>query len=163
MLVVCAVLICYLLWRVETLIELDIPQTLEVNGESPMIEEQAINNDLGLLLQQHCIDTRLYLQHDLTVIQLAKSVGTNRTYLSQYFSSQGTTYNAYINNLRINHFIGLYREAIASQRSISAKQLAHDSGYRSYSTFTLAFKQRMGQNVMAWMRGSSLATPFEVF
>ena len=145
------VLIGYLLWRVETLSELDTPQSLEVDEESLMIEEQIMNNDLGLLLQQHCIDTHLYLQHDLTVIQLAKVIGTNRTYLSQYFSSQGTTYNAYINNLRINHFVSLYREVTASQQSISAKQLAHDSGYRSYSTFALAFKQRMGQTVHAWM------------
>ena len=145
------VLIGYLLWRVETLSELDSPQSLEVDEESLMIEEQIMNNDLGLLLQQHCIDTHLYLQHDLTVIQLAKVIGINRTYLSQYFSSQGTTYNAYINNLRINHFVSLYREVTASQQSISAKQLAHDSGYRSYSTFALAFKQRMGQTVHAWM------------
>ena len=145
------VLIGYLLWRVETLSELDTPQSLEVDEESLMIEEQIMNNDLGLLLQQHCIDTHLYLQHDLTVIQLAKVIGTNRTYLSQYFISKDTTYNAYINNLRINHFVSLYCEVTASQQSISAKQLAHDSGYRSYSTFALAFKQRMGQTVHAWM------------
>jgi len=31
-------------------------------------------------------------------------------------------------------------------------RLAHESGYQSYSTFSLAFKQRMGQTVTAWMR-----------
>ncbi len=145
------VLICYLLWRVETLSDLSTLQSLDVNEETPIIEEQTTNRDLGPLLQKYCIDTQLYLQHDLTVIQLAKAIGTNRTYLGQYFSSLDTTYNAYINNLRINHFVSLYREAIATQRSVSAKQLASDSGYRSYSTFSLAFKQRMGQSVMAWM------------
>ena len=34
---------------------------------------------------------------------------------------------------------------------VTAKQLASDSGYRSYSTFSLAFKQRMGQSVTTWM------------
>ena len=152
MLVVCAMLICYLPWRVETLSDLSIPQSQEADEESPMTDEQTMTNDLGLLLQQRCIDTQLYLQHDLTASQLAKTVGTNRTYLSQYFSSQGTTYNAYINNLRIQHFISLYRESLASQQSVSAKQLSHDSGYRSYSTFALAFKQRTGQSVAAWMQ-----------
>lgn len=146
------VLIGYLLWRVETLSDLSIPQSQEADEESPMTDEQTMTNDLGLLLQQRCIDTQLYLQHDLTASQLAKTVGTNRTYLSQYFSSQGTTYNAYINNLRIQHFISLYRESLASQQSVSAKQLSHDSGYRSYSTFALAFKQRTGQSVAAWMQ-----------
>ena len=168
-------LICYLLWRVETLSDLSISQPLSI----PVVEEiattgkieddavyqssdvehhlsedlsEATSDKIGSLLQQHCIDTQLYLQHDLTVSQLAQAIGTNRTYLSQYFSRQGTTYNAYINNLRINHFVSLYREAIAAQRSFTVQRLASESGYRSYSTFSLAFKQRMGQSVTAWMR-----------
>ena len=155
MLVICVVFIYYLLWRVETLSDLSISQPLSVNEETPITEEQAIYKDLGPLLQKYCIDTQLYLQHDLTVIQLAKTIGTNRTYLGKYFSSLDTTYNVYINNLRINHFVSLYREAVATQRSVSAKQLASESGYRSYSTFALAFKQRMGQSVTDWMRNTS--------
>jgi AraC-like DNA-binding protein len=124
-------------------------EDVEGNGLS-----QAMREHFGALLQQHCIDTQLYLQHDLNLSQLAKAIGTNRFYLSQYFSSQGTTYNAYINKLRIDHFIELYHEASATAegQSIQAKQLAARSGYRSYSTFSLAFKQRMGVSVTAWMR-----------
>ena len=143
------VLIGYLLWRVETLSDLSIAQP-----QSLPAAETAAHDNIGLLLQQHCIDTQLFLQHDLTLQQLAKAIGTNRLYLSQYFSGQGLTYNTYINDLRINHFVKLYREAIAAHSPFTAQQLAHDSGYRSYSTFSLAFKQRMGQTVTAWMRGA---------
>ena len=156
------VLIGYLLWRVETLSDLSISQqqSLSVDLIEPVSQDRPAlatlpAKNIGLLLKQHCIDTQLYLQHDLTVIQLAKAIGTNRTYLYQYFSSQDTTYNAYINNLRINHFVSLYRESIATKCNFSAKQLAIDSGYRSYSTFALAFKQRMGQSVTDWMRHTS--------
>ena len=114
-----------------------------------------IRNSIGSLLQQHCVDKQLYLQHDLTLLQLAKAIGTNRFYLSQYFSSQGTTYNDYINDLRINHFVSLYREAVDSQRSITAQQLALESGYRSYNTFRNAFKRKTGQSVTAWMKAAS--------
>ena len=175
------VLTGYLLWRVETLSDLSLSQT----SSYPITEEettttgkeeiattekeeavatgnmednglpQTIHDGIEPLLQQHCIDTQLYLQHDLTLQQLAKAIGTNRYYLSQYFSNQGMTYNAYINNLRINHFVSLYQEAVASQRSFTAQQLAFDSGYHSYSTFSLAFKQRMGQNVTTWMRDTA--------
>jgi AraC-like DNA-binding protein len=55
-----------------------------------------------------------------------------------------------INNLRIEHFVR-YREAIANSRPFTAQQLAQESGFRSYSTFGTAFKQRMGQNVSSWM------------
>ena len=91
----------------------------------------------------------------MTLTQLAQTIGTNRFYLSQYFSSQGMTYNAYINDLRISHFVSLYHEATTTLRSFTALQLAYDSGYRSYSTFSLAFKQRMGQTVTAWMRDAA--------
>ena len=153
------VLVCYLLWRVETLSDLSQSggQTVQDLAQElvPMTAETTTPDDIGPLLQQYCVDTKLYLQHDLTVAQLAQTIGTNRTYLGQYFARQDTTYNAYINNLRINHFISLYREAVAAQRPFSAKNLANESGYRSYSTFSLAFKQRMGQSVTAWMQQSA--------
>ena len=153
------VLVCYLLWRVETLSDLSQSggQVAQDSAQEPvpMTAETTTPDDIGPLLQQYCVDTKLYLQHDLTVAQLAQTIGTNRTYLGQYFARQDTTYNAYINNLRINHFISLYREAVAAQRPFSAKNLANDSGYRSYSTFSLAFKQRMGQSVTAWMQQSA--------
>ena len=157
--VVVILLICYLLWRVETLSDLNIPQpqslpadetTTEVIGGDSFLP--TIRDNIGSLLQQHCIDKQLYLQHDLTILQLAKTIGTNRYYLSQYFSNQSTTYNAYINDLRINHFVSLYHEAVDSKRSITAQQLALESGYRSYNTFRDAFKRKTGQSVTAWIR-----------
>jgi AraC-like DNA-binding protein len=60
-----------------------------------------------------------------------------------------------INNLRIEHFVRLYREAIANSRPFTAQQLAQESGFRSYSTFGTAFKQRMGQNVSSWMHDAA--------
>ena len=148
------VLICYLLWRVETLSDLSISQQqsqlaaelASVESEDADHDElpQAILDKIRTSLQQHCIDTQLYLQHDLTISQLAQAIGTNRTYLSQYFSSQGLTYNAYINDLRINHFVSLYRENVAAQRSFTVYQLAKESGYSSYSTFCGIIKRKTG-------------------
>ena len=149
MLVVTATLIGYLLWRVETLSDLSIQKVSGPDSQHAFATSQP--KDLTLLLQRHCIDAQLYLQYDLNIGQLAKAIGTNRFYLSQYFSSLGITYNTYINDLRINYFTRLYRKAVAEGRSFTAQQLAGESGYRSYSTFRLAFQQRMGQNVRAWM------------
>ena len=122
-----------------------------------VVSDSPVNIDLGQierLLEEHCVSRQLYLQHDLTLAQLARAIGTNRSYLSQYFSRQGITYNTYINNLRINHFIRRCREAARAGQPVIAQQLASDSGYHSYSTFSLAFKQRTGLSVTAWMRGS---------
>ena len=178
--VVVLVLIALLLWRVETLPELD--QTLQTHPQPLPIREgseypQGCNSadelssplpygegqgegllvgieglqSLERLLAERCVAPQLYLQHDLTLQQLAQAVGTNRSYLSQYFSRQGITYNTYINNLRINHFIERYQELSAARQPIIAQQLAQESGFRSYRTFSRAFMQRTGQSVTAWM------------
>ena len=158
--IIILVLVFYLLWRVETLSDLSLslqPESQPIDLSIPAKRESDVSQkvptaNIGPLLQKYCIDTQLYLQHDLTLSQLAHAIGTNRTYLTKYFIHQGVTYNAYINDLRISYFVNLYREAAATGSPITAQQLAHDSGYRSYSTFSLAFKQRMGQTVTAWMR-----------
>ena len=169
------ILFALLLWRVETLPLLAEPSTdddcaepsLESIEEAPAEPEPASHpspltsqkgsldlSQIEQLLAEHCVDTKLYLQHDLTLQQLAQAIGINRFYLSQYFSRQSITYNTYINNLRINYFISRYQEVVKTQRAFTVQQLASESGYRSYSTFSLAFKQRMGQTVSTWMHNN---------
>ena len=105
------------------------------------------------LLKERCEATRLYLENDLTLQMLAQAMGTNRSYLSQYFSRKGFTYNTYINSLRINYFISRCRELSAAGQDIPIQQLALESGFGSYRTFSRAFLQRTGQSVTAWMNG----------
>ncbi len=165
MLVISAVFICYLLWRVETLSDLSIPiQTdeaipvvgAEETDTTEKVEDNALpltmRNNIGPLLKQYCEEPQLYLQYDLTLSQLANLIGTNRLYLSQHFSSQGMTYNAYINGLRIQHFIRLYHEAAATHQPVRAQQLAYQSGFRNYNTFNAAFKKIMEMTATEWMQ-----------
>lgn len=118
-------------------------------GESPV----SIDLDkIEQLLKKHCADAQLYLQPDLTLPQLASAIGTNRSYLSQYFSRQSITYNTYINNLRINYFVRRCQEAAKAGQPIVAQQLAEESGFSTYRTFSRAFMLRTGQSVSTWMR-----------
>ena len=146
------ILVCYLLWRVETLSDL----STSIQTDTVTSTALTISSNIGSLLKRYCEEPQLYLQHDISAIQLAKQIGTNRLYLSKYFASQGITYNAYINTLRIQHFIKLYYEAVATHQPIAVQQLAHQSGFRSYSTFNAAFKQIMGMTATGWMRASEL-------
>ena len=146
------VLICFLLWRVETLSDLSMPVQLD---RSQSTSDTLPAKNIGSLLKHYCEEPQLYLQHDLTLLQLARTIGTNRFYLSQYFSSQGMNYNAYINHLRVNHFISLYRDAAAAHRSVTSQQLALESGYSSYSTFRNAFIHMTGLSVTAWIKSQN--------
>ena len=175
--VCCIVLVGHLLWRVETLSDLSITQPLPIeiigiqdnslsddnsrpddnrqpnDGDSPSSDTKtdATFEQIGALLQQRCEDARLYLHHGLTLAQLAQAIGTNRTYLGLYFSSKKISYNTYVNDLRIRHFVSLYRDAVAARCTVTAHQLASESGYRNYKTFSVAFRERMGQSVTEWM------------
>ena len=142
------ILVSFLVWRVESLSDLSINKPQSIITE----REELAEDKIGPLLQRHCIETRLYLQYDLSVQQLCKAIGTNRNYLSQYFSRKGITYNAYINGLRIDYFISRYQQAVADRQQFTLKQLALDSGFRNYTTFSNAFKQRTGKSVTTWMQ-----------
>ena len=145
-----------LLWRVETLKDLstDILPPKPAQREACPCKTPSPKGEIShirQLLAKHCEDTRLYLQTDLTLSQLSVAVGVNRYYLSQYFTSQDTSYYEYIHDLRVDYFIARYRELAAAQKPIVAQQLAQESGYHSYSTFSAAFKQRMHMSVTTWM------------
>ena len=164
-------IIVFLLWRVETLQDLEThPQPLpgregdeypqggtvvdELTTPFPAREGQGGGSidHIKQQLEAYCEACQPYLRHDITLQQLASAIGTNRTYLGNYFALQGITYNAYINRLRINHFMRLYQESVSSDSSVTATELAKQSGFRSYSTFSVAFKQFNGQTVAAWMK-----------
>ena len=162
-----------LLWRVDTLQSLTPDQPPTDEGSEYAIEQEEANEPfvdelstplpcrerqrVGELLKKHCEDTQLYVKQDLNLTQLSAAIGVNHYYLSQYFASQGTSYYAYIHDLRIRHFVARYRELAAAHEPIVAQQLAQESGYHSYSTFSTAFKQRMHKSVAAWMREEVLA------
>lgn len=145
------IIIVFILWRVETLQQLDNNTEDMVADGNDETDQTSAPNDIGALLVRHCELPQLYLRHDLTLQQLAVCIGTNRTYLSSYFAEHDMTYNAYINRLRIEHFMSLYSKARKSSLPIIAKDLAAQSGYSSYMTFGAAFKRYTGSTVTAWM------------
>ncbi len=152
------ILIALLLWRVETLQQLEpIPQEETVSIDTQTVSEGALTipSNIGTQLKEFCENTLLYLHHDITLDELSKAIGTNRTYLSTYFALEGISYNAYINRLRIQHFVKLYRERKKQKQQFTALELANESGFRSYATFGLAFKRFMGQTVTSWMKEDS--------
>jgi len=66
--VILVVLICYLLWREETLSDLSIP----VNDTTEeMVTTLSIRSNIGPLLKKYCEDAQLYLQYDITANQLS--------------------------------------------------------------------------------------------
>lgn len=96
------------------------------------------SNDIGAALHRLFVEERLYLTPGLKLSDVAKRIGTNRTYLSQYFNRDGgTTFYDYVNNLRIDH-----AERLLADTGYTQEKVAENSGFNSLSTFLRAFKAR---------------------
>lgn len=96
------------------------------------------SNGIGAALHRLFVEERLYLTPGLKLSDVAKRIGTNRTYLSQYFNrDSGTTFYEYVNNLRIDH-----AERLLADTDDTLEKVAECSGFNSLSTFLRAFKSR---------------------
>jgi YesN/AraC family two-component response regulator len=88
-------------------------------------------------------EQQLYLRPDLTLQELAQSLGTNRTYVSNYISQvMGQTFYDYINQLRIERST---LPLINEHPEYTFEYVARQSGFISMSTFRRAFKKITGQ------------------
>ena len=85
---------------------------------------------------------RLYLNRDFTLVDLARCMSTNRTYVSNYLSQvRHQTFYDYINELRIQRAaVPLMRE----HPEFTLEYVATQSGFSSISTFRRAFMKFVG-------------------
>jgi AraC-like DNA-binding protein len=126
------VLTGFLVWRVETLQQLGEPEPAAVGKPvaavakrpaAPNTEPISALSYIPAKMERVCKEKQIYLQQGLTLMQLSTAVGVNRTYLSKWFAQQGTTFNAYINKLRVEYFMNRYIELMAAEKTFSARSL----------------------------------------
>ncbi len=126
------VFISYFIYRHENVIdELRSPRRAALAADEN-------SNDIGAAVYRLFVEERIYLTPGLKLSDVAKRIGTNRTYLSQYFNrDSGTTFYDYVNNLRIDH-----AERLLADTDETIEKVAENSGFNSLSTFLRAFKSR---------------------
>lgn len=88
-------------------------------------------------------EEQLYLDPNLTLAALATRVGTNRTYLSDYFCNvRHVMFYDYINGLRIQKKCV---PLMLQHPEYTLEHIAQVSGFNSMATFHRAFKKIMGK------------------
>jgi AraC-like DNA-binding protein len=115
-------------------------QQSEQNSDTPQFH--TIEAKLNLW-----IDKQLFLQSGITIEEVARHLGTNRTYLSEYFNSvQKVTFRQYINGLRIE-----YAKTVMLQNpQMTLAEIALQAGYADKSHFTHQFSKIMGTLPNKW-------------
>ena len=97
-------------------------------------------SQLELRLQTCFEEDKVYLDPKLRLSELAARLGTNRTYLSQYFNqSCAQSFYGYVNDYRVRHSMQLLRDT-----DYTLDIVASMSGFNSISTFRRAFSQANG-------------------
>lgn len=82
----------------------------------------------------------LHLNPQLSIIDLAAEMGTNRTYVSNYINQQlHTTFSNYVNSWRV-------REAkrLLTETNLTLEQVAEQSGFNSLTSFRRNFMSQVG-------------------
>ncbi len=91
-------------------------------------------------LQHDFVGREEYLKPQLKLADMARTLGTNRTYLSNYLNSvRHTTFYDYVNDLRLRHACQLLLNS-----DLTLDVVAERSGFNSLSTFRRVFAKRMG-------------------
>lgn len=85
-----------------------------------------------------------FLEKSITLPSLASSFNTNSKYLSKVINhNKEKSFTAYINELRINHFIEMIKTSPKS-RKYTIKALAAENGFNSTEVFAKTFKKITG-------------------
>ncbi len=83
-----------------------------------------------------------YLDRELDLPKLAKTLGTNHSYLSRVVNHvKGKPFKKYLNDMRIEHaFIEL--QTNPKKRLFTVEAIAFENGFRSAESFSKKFKER---------------------
>ncbi len=86
---------------------------------------------------------KAYLDPKLSLVALARRIGTNRTYLSGYINnSLGSTFYEYVNSFRVADAKKTLRED--REERLTMEQIAEQCGFYSLSTFKRSFLKETG-------------------
>lgn len=126
---------------VETVAE---PQPVAEQPVEPEPEELKLQQEAAFAERMYLLFEKehVYLNPRLRLSELATLLGTNRTYLSQYFNQNcESTFYDFVNDYRIHH-----AKLLLHSTDDTLETIAMNSGFNSLSTFRRAFVQREGMS-----------------
>lgn len=120
------------------------PQPVAEQPVEPEPEELKLQQEAAFAERMYLLFEKehVYLNPRLRLSELAMLLGTNRTYLSQYFNQNcKSTFYDFVNDYRIHH-----AKLLLHSTDDTLETIAMNSGFNSLSTFRRAFVQREGMS-----------------
>ena len=95
------------------------------------------------------IEQKGFMNARITIIQLSKIIGVNRTYLSNHINTNyEMNFNLWLNGLRIEEAKKLIKEF--PERNLS--EIAQQIGFTDLAHFSKQFKLRVGESPSKWKK-----------
>lgn len=121
---------------------------VDENNEPVLIETPRKFTELATKFSKLIKDEKPYLTNSLLMEDVAKMLGTNRTYVAQMIKEEfGQTFTSYMNNCRVEEAKRLISEHGAEE---TLQDIAFQSGFNSVSSFNKVFKSVTGVAPSEW-------------
>ena len=96
------------------------------------------------------IESKGYVERNITITILAKRLGTNRTYLSNYINERyEENFNTWINQLRIKE-----AQILLEKNNEALHSIAEQVGFADLPHFSRTFKSITGESPSNWKKRS---------
>ena len=134
-------LLCYFVYRQEDMLDAlgDPMPDSEAHAVAPDAAPSP-QSDFAQAMNRAFAQDCIYLDAHLNINTLARHLGTNRTYISQYLNQQlHTSFYEYVNHWRLQRALELL-----SCDALTLEQVAAKSGFNSPTTFRRYFHRQQG-------------------
>lgn len=108
----------------------------EAPGDELATEVNSETDEIGIRIEHLMLVQRAYLMPTLKISDVARHIGSNRTYVSNWFNhNRQSTFFSYVNQIRIKHACDLLNTT-----DMPLEAIAQESGFNSKSSFYRIFK-----------------------
>ena len=119
----------------------------ELKEDIILTDKENEDSVLFNIIQEKMENERMYLQPGLSVVDLAKSIGSNRTYVSTSINSHsGKSFAMFVNTYRVEYA----KQIMEKDGKLSIAQVAEMSGFASEESFRRNFRNITGKSPSDW-------------
>lgn len=120
-----------------------VAQTAEATDQSVLTRHEVAEKILRVMDSE-----KLFLKSGLSIIDVTRAVGSNRTYVSESINTvMNQSFNDFINNMRVSYAMELMKEN--PKKCIS--DIAVESGFASDAAFYRNFRKFSGESPAIWI------------
>lgn len=125
----------------------------------PASDDEEIHADLktwqeeyfGKAIEDYCHKAENFTNPDLSVVNVAAAIGSNRTYVSRWFKEQGKSFSTYISDIRLE-----YAQSLLVYSNYNISEVVTMSGFSSVRTFRALFVARFGTTPSDYRNANTL-------